>query len=129
MVDKWHAMRYNKGTKLNKGQRPKEVKKMEKLNKKQQLADEVFKQVATGYIYDLECESKEDLLKNHEELVNKIYNLVVCDPWLGWLNYCNDTMEIKKYVKHQRYIHDYVRLCGKEFLMQCVEKYVKNMGY
>ena len=104
---------------------------MEKLNKKQQLANEVFMQVSSGYIFELESGNYEGeaLLNNHESLVNKIYDLVVCDLWLGWLNLCSDTMAIKQYVRHQRYIHDYIRLCGKEFLMECIEKNVKRLGY
>lgn len=105
---------------------------MEKLNKKQQLADEIFNQVTSGYIFDLECEENEELLADHEKLVNKIYDLVIGDMWCGWFSFCSDTQAIKAMAGGKyplRRVNDYIRFCGKEFLIQCIEKYVKRLGY
>jgi hypothetical protein len=107
---------------------------MEKLNKKQQLADEIFNQVTSGYIFELESGNfeGEKLLENHEKLVNKIYELVVGDMYCGWFDFCQDTQAIRALARGNyllRCINDYIRFCGKEFLMQRIEKYVKRLGY
>ena len=107
---------------------------MTKLNKKQQLADEIFNQVTNGYIFELECGNYEgeELLENHENLVNKIYELVVGNMYCEWFDFCSDTQAIRALASGNYYlrcINDYIRFCGKDFLIECIEKYVKGLGY
>lgn len=90
--------------------------------------------MTSGYIFELEYGNYEgeELLDNHEKLVNKIYELVVGDMYCRWFDFCQDTQAIRNLSRGNyllKCVNDYIRFCGKEFLIECVEKYVKRLGY
>lgn len=107
---------------------------MEKMNKRQRVANEIFRQVTIGYVFELESGNFEGeaLLENHDNLVKKIYDLVVCDVFCDWIDFCQDSLEIRALAGGKyplRYMNDSLRFCGKDFLMQCIEKHVASNGY